>query len=61
MNTKRRIFLRLFAAMKKQLMGESDNKLLLIDEPEAFLHPEAVRALSRSLYEQLQLVQLKSK
>jgi putative ATP-dependent endonuclease of the OLD family len=31
-------------------MGESDNKLLLIDEPEAFLHPEAVRALSRSLY-----------
>ncbi|WP_416054335.1 hypothetical protein [Fictibacillus sp. KU28468] len=31
-------------------MGESDNKLLLIDEPEGFLHPEAVRALSRSLY-----------
>jgi putative ATP-dependent endonuclease of the OLD family len=36
--------------IEKKLMGESDNKLLLIDEPEAFLHPEAVRALSRSLY-----------
>jgi len=36
--------------IQKKLMGESDNKLLLIDEPEAFLHPEAVRALSRSLY-----------
>ncbi|WP_298788509.1 ATP-dependent endonuclease [uncultured Marinococcus sp.] len=29
----------------------SDNKLLLIDEPEAFLHPEAIRALSSSLYQ----------
>ncbi|GAA0451270.1 ATP-dependent nuclease [Alkalibacillus silvisoli] len=37
--------------ISKQLMGGSRNKLLLIDEPEAFLHPEAVRALSRSLYE----------
>ncbi|WP_368650240.1 ATP-dependent endonuclease [Bacillus inaquosorum] len=36
--------------IEKKLMGKSDNKLLLIDEPEAFLHPEAVRALSRSLY-----------
>lgn len=36
--------------IEKKLMGEGDNKLLLIDEPEAFLHPEAVRALSRSLY-----------
>ncbi|MGF2614607.1 AAA family ATPase [Rossellomorea vietnamensis] len=37
--------------IEKKLMGENDdNKLLLIDEPEAFLHPEAVRALSRSLY-----------
>lgn len=36
--------------IEKKFMGESDNKLLLIDEPEAFLHPEAVRALSRSLY-----------
>lgn len=36
--------------IQNKLMGESDNKLLLIDEPEAFLHPEAVRALSRSLY-----------
>ncbi|CDQ20890.1 ATP-dependent nuclease [Halobacillus karajensis] len=34
----------------KNLMGESNEKLLLIDEPEAFLHPEAVRALSKSLY-----------
>lgn len=33
------------------LMGHNNsNKMLLIDEPEAFLHPEAVRALSRSLY-----------
>ncbi|MNC82442.1 hypothetical protein D3C75_1359590 [compost metagenome] len=37
--------------IEKKLLGENDNKLLLIDEPEAFLHPEAVRALSRSLYE----------
>lgn len=36
--------------IEKKLIGDSDNKLLLIDEPEAFLHPEAVRALSRSLY-----------
>lgn len=36
--------------IEKKLLGEDDNKLLLIDEPEAFLHPEAVRALSRSLY-----------
>ncbi|MEK4113094.1 putative ATP-dependent endonuclease of OLD family [Paenibacillus sp. DS2363] len=36
--------------IEKKLLGENDNKLLLIDEPEAFLHPEAVRALSRSLY-----------
>ncbi|WP_312114329.1 ATP-dependent nuclease [Brevibacillus reuszeri] len=32
------------------LMGNNEDKMLLIDEPEAFLHPEAVRALSRSLY-----------
>ncbi|ETT44731.1 ATP-dependent nuclease [Paenibacillus sp. FSL H7-689] len=36
--------------IEKKLLGENDNKLLLIDEPEAFLHPEAVRALSSSLY-----------
>jgi len=36
--------------IEKKLLGVSDEKLLLIDEPEAFLHPEAVRALSRSLY-----------
>lgn len=36
--------------IQNKLMGENENKLLLIDEPEAFLHPEAVRALSRSLY-----------
>lgn len=36
--------------IEKKLLGDSENKLLLIDEPEAFLHPEAVRALSRSLY-----------
>lgn len=36
--------------IEKKLMGENDNRLLLIDEPEAFLHPEAVRSLSRSLY-----------
>ncbi|WP_256975593.1 ATP-dependent endonuclease [Paenibacillus sp. MY03] len=36
--------------IEKKLMGEDEDKLLLIDEPEAFLHPEAVRALSRSLY-----------
>lgn len=37
--------------IQKKFLGENENKLLLIDEPEAFLHPEAVRALSRSLYE----------
>lgn len=36
--------------IQNKLMGENEDKLLLIDEPEAFLHPEAVRALSRSLY-----------
>ncbi|GAB3042137.1 ATP-dependent nuclease [Virgibacillus ainsalahensis] len=36
--------------IQNKLLGENDDKLLLIDEPEAFLHPEAVRALSRSLY-----------
>ncbi|MBT2652752.1 AAA family ATPase [Oceanobacillus sp. ISL-73] len=45
--------------IQNNLIGENQNKLLLIDEPEAFLHPEAVRALSRSLYkigEQLPLM-----
>lgn len=37
--------------IQKKFLGKNDNKLLLIDEPEAFLHPEAVRSLSRSLYE----------
>ncbi|NSL68458.1 ATP-dependent nuclease [Bacillus toyonensis] len=37
--------------IEQGLMGtNSTQKMLLIDEPEAFLHPEAVRALSRSLY-----------
>lgn len=36
--------------IKSKMMGNNTDKLLLIDEPEAFLHPEAVRALSRSLY-----------
>ncbi|MEK4346735.1 ATP-dependent nuclease [Paenibacillus sp. FSL P4-0184] len=36
--------------IEQGLLGENDDKMLLIDEPEAFLHPEAVRALSRSLY-----------
>ncbi|WP_294746103.1 AAA family ATPase [uncultured Exiguobacterium sp.] len=36
--------------IQKNLLGDRENKLLLIDEPEAFLHPEAVRALSSSLY-----------
>ena len=36
--------------IEKKLLGKNDDKLLLIDEPEAFLHPEAVRALGRSLY-----------
>ncbi|CAM3286971.1 AAA family ATPase [Filibacter tadaridae] len=37
--------------IQKKLIGDTADKMLLIDEPEAFLHPEAVRALSRSLYE----------
>ncbi|KAB2333979.1 AAA family ATPase [Bacillus mesophilum] len=37
--------------IQNKLLGNTEEKLLLIDEPEAFLHPEAVRALSRSLYE----------
>ncbi len=37
--------------IQKRLIGDTADKILLIDEPEAFLHPEAVRALSRSLYE----------
>lgn len=36
--------------IEEKLIGTDSNKLLLIDEPEAFLHPEAVRELSRSLY-----------
>ncbi|MGN7178155.1 ATP-dependent nuclease [Cytobacillus sp. SAFR-174] len=37
--------------IEQGLMGtKNTQKMLLIDEPEAFLHPEAVRALSRSLY-----------
>ncbi|UMZ35940.1 ATP-dependent nuclease [Priestia megaterium] len=36
--------------IQKKLMDDNDDKMLLIDEPEAFLHPAAVRALSRSLY-----------
>lgn len=36
--------------IEKKLIGGEHHKLLLIDEPEAFLHPEAVRALSKSLY-----------
>jgi predicted ATP-dependent endonuclease of OLD family len=37
--------------IEQGLMGtNSKQKMLLIDEPEAFLHPEAVRALSKSLY-----------
>jgi predicted ATP-dependent endonuclease of OLD family len=36
--------------IEQGLLGINENKMLLIDEPEAFLHPEAVRALSRSLY-----------
>lgn len=37
--------------IKNKMLGNNSDKLLLIDEPEAFLHPEAVRSLSRSLYE----------
>lgn len=36
--------------IEKKVIGGENQKLLLIDEPEAFLHPEAVRALSKSLY-----------
>lgn len=31
-------------------LGDLGNRMLLVDEPEAFLHPEAVRGLSSSLY-----------
>lgn len=34
-----------------QKIGNLGNRMLLIDEPEAFLHPEATRQLSASLYE----------
>lgn len=34
-----------------QKIGTLGNRMLLIDEPEAFLHPEATRQLSSSLYE----------
>lgn len=37
--------------IRNGLLGSKTNKLLLIDEPEAFLHPEAIRSLSKSLYE----------
>lgn len=36
--------------IEKRIIGGEQDKLLLIDEPEAFLHPEAVRSLSKSLY-----------
>ena len=36
--------------IEKSLWVKMTINLLLIDEPEAFLRPEAVRALSRSLY-----------
>lgn len=32
-------------------VGNLGNRMLLVDEPEAFLHPEATRGLSNSLYE----------
>lgn len=32
-------------------IGNLGNRMLLVDEPEAFLHPEAIRGLSSSLYE----------
>lgn len=35
----------------KQKLGSLGNRMLLIDEPEAFLHPEATRQLSSSLYD----------
>lgn len=35
----------------KQKIGNLGNRMLLIDEPEAFLHPEATRQLSNSLYD----------
>ncbi|WP_077699961.1 ATP-dependent nuclease [Staphylococcus hominis] len=31
-------------------IGNLGNRMLLVDEPEAFLHPEAIRGLSNSLY-----------
>lgn len=34
-----------------QKIGKLGNRMLLIDEPEAFLHPEATRQLSSSLYD----------
>lgn len=34
-----------------QKIGDFANRMLLVDEPEAFLHPEATRGLSESLYE----------
>lgn len=34
-----------------QKIGNLGNRMLLIDEPEAFLHPEATRKLSSSLYD----------
>lgn len=34
-----------------QKIGNLGDRMLLIDEPEAFLHPEAIRQLSASLYE----------
>lgn len=34
-----------------QKIGNLGNRMLLIDEPEAFLHPEATRQLSSSLYD----------
>ncbi|WP_075617995.1 ATP-dependent nuclease [Paenisporosarcina indica] len=36
--------------IQANLLGNIENKLLLIDEPEAFLHPEAIRGLSDALY-----------
>lgn len=35
----------------EEKIGDLGNRMLLIDEPEAFLHPEATRQLSSSLYE----------
>jgi len=44
----------LIYTMQKILANPAMNaneRMLLVDEPEAFLHPEAIRGLSRSLYE----------